>query len=36
MESIFGVPWEVLTLEAVEAFVANAGDEGLIPRGLVV
>jgi hypothetical protein len=29
VESIFGVPWEDLTLEAVEAFVTDAGDEGL-------
>jgi len=29
VESIFGVPWDDLTPEAVEAFLADAGDEPL-------
>jgi hypothetical protein len=29
MESIFGKPWDAVELEDVEAFLADAGDEGL-------
>jgi hypothetical protein len=29
VESIFGVPWNGLTLDAVQAFLVDAGDEGL-------
>jgi hypothetical protein len=29
MEMFFGTPWEGVTLDVVEAFLADAGDEGL-------